>query len=196
MFALGMASGGALSTLGPSLALTIDAATFALSALFFFGLAKLEPPRTKHRPRLLYGVRDALAFTWPRPRLRRAVFAKDALGPRRWRGMARPRCSGRPKACASRTCCGRCSAAAATSVSTLRMVTASLSTRRSWPASSSACRCVRWDPCPASHDRLRRCPRPASACSCTPPSPWTAETADPSRDGFTAPGFTTEANSP
>ena len=39
--------------------------------------------------------------------------------------------------CASRTCCGRCSAYTATSRSTSRMVTASLSTRGSWPASSS-----------------------------------------------------------
>jgi len=76
MFAVGMAAGGAMSLLGPTLALAIDAATFGLSALLFFGLPRMEPERSAQRPRLLHGISDALAFTWPRPALRRAVFAK------------------------------------------------------------------------------------------------------------------------
>lgn len=77
------ACGGALSILGPSLALTIDAATFALSALFFFGLPELEPASTKHRPRLLHGIRDAktpLALAGGAAWLLLALKADDLTG--------------------------------------------------------------------------------------------------------------------
>lgn len=78
MFAFGMAAGGVLSLLGPVWALGIDAGTFVVSAAFFVGLPALRPEHTEHteRPHLLHGVRDALRWVWPRPTLRRAVFAK------------------------------------------------------------------------------------------------------------------------
>ncbi len=76
MFAFGMVAGGALSLLGPTLALAIDAATFGVAALTFAGLPPLRPRGVTKRPRLLHGVSDALRFAWPRPALRRAVFAK------------------------------------------------------------------------------------------------------------------------
>lgn len=91
MFAVGMAAGGAMSLLGPSLALAIDAGTFGVSALLFLGLPRIEPERTAQRPRLLRGISDALAFTWPRPALRRAVFAKTpyaVAGGAAWIGLA------------------------------------------------------------------------------------------------------------
>ena len=78
VFAFGMAAGGAMSMLGPALALAVDAGTFALSALLFLGLPRIEPGRSPHtsRPSLLHGVCDALRRAWPDPKLRRAVFAK------------------------------------------------------------------------------------------------------------------------
>lgn len=91
MFAFGMAAGGALSVLGPTLALAIDAGTFVLSALLFLGLPSIEPERSGQRPRLLHGISDALAFVWPRRSLRRAVFAKTPYalaGGAAWLGLA------------------------------------------------------------------------------------------------------------
>lgn len=78
MFAFGMAAGGVLSLLGPAWALGLDAATFVLSALFFVGLPRLRPERDGPvtRPQLLREVRAAVRWVWPRPQLRRAVFAK------------------------------------------------------------------------------------------------------------------------
>lgn len=91
MFAFGMAAGGALSVLGPTLALAIDAGTFLVSALLFLGLPSIEPEQSGARPRLLHGVTDAWAFAWPRPALRRAVFAKTPYalaGGAAWLGLA------------------------------------------------------------------------------------------------------------
>lgn len=78
VFALGMAAGGALSVLGPVLALSIDALTFGVSALLFSRLPPIAPQREAQaqRPRLFRGLADAWAVVWPRPVLRRAVFAK------------------------------------------------------------------------------------------------------------------------
>lgn len=78
VFALGMAAGGALSVLGPVLALSIDALTFGVSALLFARLPRIAPERQPlaQRPRLFRGLADAWAVVWPRPVLRRAVFAK------------------------------------------------------------------------------------------------------------------------
>ncbi len=51
MFALGMAVGGFVATLGPTLALSIDAATFAISALLLSGLPSLPPEdRAEKKP--------------------------------------------------------------------------------------------------------------------------------------------------
>ncbi|MBV1862700.1 MAG: MFS transporter [Nannocystaceae bacterium] len=78
VFAVGMAAGGAISMLGPVLALSIDALTFGVSALLFARLPKIAPERepSTQRPELLRGIADAWAVVWPRPVLRRAVFAK------------------------------------------------------------------------------------------------------------------------
>ena len=85
----------------------------------------------------------------------------------------------RPSASASRSCCGRCSGCRPTWPSTSRSAAmmASLWTKRSLPASSSAFRCVLSDPRPALRRPPRRCSSAASACGCTPPSPSTAATA-------------------
>lgn len=91
MFAFGMAAGGALSVLGPAFALALDAGTFLVTAILFFGLPSIEPEQSDARPRLLHGVTDALAFVWPRPALRRAVFAKTPYalaGGAAWLGLA------------------------------------------------------------------------------------------------------------
>lgn len=81
MFALGMAAGGVLSTLGPTLALVIDAATFLVATVFFMRLPRLEPLReaSARRPSLLRGLPDAVAEVWPRREQRRAVFAKTPM---------------------------------------------------------------------------------------------------------------------
>lgn len=78
VFALGMAAGGALSVLGPALALSIDALTFGASALLFARLPPIAPEHAPQarRPQLFRGIADAWAVVWPRPVLRRAVFAK------------------------------------------------------------------------------------------------------------------------
>ena len=78
MFALGMAAGGALSVLGPVLALSIDALTFGVAALLFSRLPPIAPEHAPQarRPALFRGIVEAWAVVWPRPVLRRAVFAK------------------------------------------------------------------------------------------------------------------------
>ncbi|MEM6294610.1 MAG: MFS transporter [Myxococcota bacterium] len=82
MFGLGMAAGGAISLLGPVIALVLDAITFGLAAACFSRLPRLVPAPDEDLPpvRLMHGLRDALAFVWPRPRLRAAVFAKAGFG--------------------------------------------------------------------------------------------------------------------
>ncbi len=78
VFALGMAAGGALSVLGPVLALSIDALTFGASALLFARLPPIAPEHAPQAraPQLFRGIADAWSVVWPRPVLRRAVFAK------------------------------------------------------------------------------------------------------------------------
>lgn len=83
MFAVGMAVGGAIAALGPTLALLIDASSFAVAALLLLGLPSMVAegaPRDEgifaavtsvHRD-----IADAWKYAWRRPDLLHAVLAK------------------------------------------------------------------------------------------------------------------------
>jgi predicted MFS family arabinose efflux permease len=80
-YVAGMAAGGALATLGPALAMTLDAASFLGAALLLRSLPPLLPDRAAAPAgpvlgRLPADLREALAHAWARPDLFRAVFAK------------------------------------------------------------------------------------------------------------------------
>ncbi|WP_437935894.1 MFS transporter [Sorangium sp. So ce341] len=86
MFAVGMAAGGLIASLGPAAALALDAASFGLSALFLWGL----PPMVAEGRPAEGGVLSALAsvrrdialawkHAWDRPRLLDAVLAKTPV---------------------------------------------------------------------------------------------------------------------
>ena len=84
VFSLGMALGGALSALGPVLALAIDAATFGVSALLLSRLPAMPPQRSEAteaepRRRMAREIADAIRYLRPRPALRRAVLAKGPI---------------------------------------------------------------------------------------------------------------------
>ncbi len=79
VFSLGMAAGGFLAALGPTLALALDASTFVVAAWVWWGLPAVEPPSAPRRAgresvhrELAQGWRVAMAD----PDLRRAVLAK------------------------------------------------------------------------------------------------------------------------
>lgn len=79
VFSLGMAAGGLLAALGPTLALTLDAATFLLAAAVWRRLPPVAPPSAEPgSPRR--SVRGELVDAWrvmvEAPDLRRAVLAK------------------------------------------------------------------------------------------------------------------------
>ncbi|KYG10324.1 MFS transporter permease [Sorangium cellulosum] len=86
MFAVGMAAGGLIASLGPAAALALDAASFGLSALFLWGL----PPMVAEGRPAEGGVLSALAsvrrdialawkHAWDRPPLLDAVLAKTPV---------------------------------------------------------------------------------------------------------------------
>ena len=82
VFSVGMALGGALSALGPVLALGIDAATFGVSALLLSRLPPIPPTQSEpvsKRRRLGLEIVDAVRHLRGRPELRRAVLAKGPL---------------------------------------------------------------------------------------------------------------------
>jgi MFS family permease len=82
VFSFGMALGGALSMLGPVLALVIDAGTFAVAAVAFAQLPAIPPTPVASGPTTRNGVRevgDALRHLRGRPQLRRAIFAKGPI---------------------------------------------------------------------------------------------------------------------
>ncbi|WP_437333451.1 MFS transporter [Sorangium sp. So ce394] len=85
MFAVGMAAGGLIASLGPAAALALDAASFGLSALFLWGL---PPMVAEGRPEggvlsALASVRRDIALAWKhawdRPPLLDAVLAKTPV---------------------------------------------------------------------------------------------------------------------
>ncbi|WP_437722396.1 MFS transporter [Sorangium sp. So ce861] len=86
MFAVGMAAGGLIASLGPAAALALDAASFGLSALFLWGL---PPMVAEGRPAeggalgALASVRRDIALAWKhawdRPALLDAVLAKTPV---------------------------------------------------------------------------------------------------------------------
>ncbi|XXX74772.1 MFS transporter [Sorangium sp. So ce134] len=86
MFAVGMAAGGLIASLGPAMALALDAASFGLSALFLWGL---PPMVAEGRPAeggllaALASVRRDIALAWKhaweRPPLLDAVLAKTPV---------------------------------------------------------------------------------------------------------------------
>jgi hypothetical protein len=89
-FAIGMALGGAVTELGPTVALVADAMTFGVAALLLRGLPALVPEREARDPRvplralgllrtLGTDLADAARRAWTTD-LRRAVFAKAPIG--------------------------------------------------------------------------------------------------------------------
>ena len=99
IFALGMATGGMLSALGPVLALAIDAFTFVAAAALFHRLPAMAPDQASTTSttstisgdsaarrgvgRLLWSVvddiREGCRYIWPRAEIARAVLAKAPL---------------------------------------------------------------------------------------------------------------------
>jgi predicted MFS family arabinose efflux permease len=85
MFAVGMAAGGAIAMLGPTLALAVDAASFGVAALLLRGLPRMVAegrPEGGAREALSSVGRDmarALRYAWERPAVLDAVLAKTPV---------------------------------------------------------------------------------------------------------------------
>jgi len=87
MYALGMAAGGALATLGPALALVVDAASFVLSALLLRGLPPMPAADAGAASGGIAGalaaVRRDMAAAWrialERPSILEALLAKSPV---------------------------------------------------------------------------------------------------------------------
>jgi MFS family permease len=76
-FVIGMASGGALATLGAGWALGLDALTFLFAAAMAFGLPAMVPEREIPATYSLVGeLREALSLARQEPRLRPLLLAK------------------------------------------------------------------------------------------------------------------------
>jgi Major Facilitator Superfamily len=83
-YALGMSAGGFVAGISPSLAIAIDAASFALAAMILLALPRLGPADERAPERLdvralLRGMKEALDVARAAPALGRAVFQKTPI---------------------------------------------------------------------------------------------------------------------
>ena len=80
-YVLGMAAGGFLALLGPSIAIALDAATFVVAAILAMGLPSLIPDReVPSRMSVRREIGEALSVARATPGLLPAVFAKVPVG--------------------------------------------------------------------------------------------------------------------